>query len=155
MPYKDIEARRRVSREYARRYRKDNPEKTKVNRAEWCLKNRVKILARRKELRKLKGKEYLARENEMVKRRRDIARRKVVEHYGNKCNCCGLDIYEFLTIDHVNGGGCKHRKVVTATRLPFWIIENNYPIDYQILCYNCNCAKAFTKTKLCPHQTHK
>ena len=32
-------------------------------------------------------------------------RQKVFDIYGNKCACCGEDTYEFLSLDHIDGGG--------------------------------------------------
>jgi hypothetical protein len=77
-------------------------------------------------------------------------RLKVMEAYGQVCVCCGETELEFLTVDHINGGGTQHRKKVRG-RLYDWLIKNNYPKDeYQILCMNCNLAKGvFGK---CPHQ---
>src|SRR5262245_47553294 len=33
-------------------------------------------------------------------------------HYGTECACCGETHIEFLGIDHINGGGHKHRKEI-------------------------------------------
>src|SRR5665213_1527449 len=30
--------------------------------------------------------------------------------YGGECQCCHISEPEFLTLDHANGGGTKHRK---------------------------------------------
>ena len=43
------------------------------------------------------------------------ARKIVIDHYSNGkncCACCNEKIYEFLTIDHLNGGGTKHRLIM-------------------------------------------
>ena len=70
--------------------------------------------------------------------------------YGGKCVCCGETIIEFLTIDHINGGGTKHRKEVVGGRLYDWLIKNNFPEGYQILCMNCNMAEGIFGG--CPHK---
>jgi len=78
---------------------------------------------------------------------------RVIEYYGNKCLCCGESQYEFLTIDHINGGGTKHREEVGSAYIWKWIIDNNFPADYQVLCYNCNCGKEGSLNKgVCPHK---
>ncbi len=80
-------------------------------------------------------------------------KRSVINHYGGKCACCGNDNIDVLTIDHINGGGSKHLlDIGIKGGKPFylWIIRNNFPIEFQVLCYNCNCARAFYTT--CPHQ---
>ena len=44
---------------------------------------------------------------------RRLARLDCIEHYSlgkNCCECCGEKHLEFLAIDHINGGGGKHRK---------------------------------------------
>ena len=79
-------------------------------------------------------------------------RERVFQAYGYRCNCAGCPetLPEFLTIDHVNGGGTQERKRF-GTGVGFYkhIIRQNYPNTYQILCMNCNWAKGrFGK---CPH----
>lgn len=73
-----------------------------------------------------------------------------IAHYGNKCACCGEATLEFLTIDHIKGGGNQHRREI-GTHLCRWLKRNNWPSGFQVLCANCNCAKGFYGT--CPHQT--
>lgn len=83
-------------------------------------------------------------------------RRTVLEHYGNKCICCGEIRPEFLAVDHVNNDGAQQRKRLGgATGVSFynWIISHNYPDDLQLLCHNCNQAKAFYGQ--CPHELER
>jgi predicted HNH restriction endonuclease len=75
-------------------------------------------------------------------------RKKVIAHYGNKCNCCGIDTLEFLCLDHINGGGAKHKREIGG-HIWDWVVKNNFPADFQILCHNCNMAKGFYGS--CPH----
>ena len=75
-------------------------------------------------------------------------KKDVLNHYGHKCACCGETTFEFLTLDHIDGNGAKHRKRVG--NVYSWLRKNNYPSGYQILCFNCNCAKGFYGK--CPHQ---
>lgn len=72
-----------------------------------------------------------------------------LNRYGNKCVCCGETRYEFLAIDHSNGGGNQHRKRVVGTRLVYWLIKNNFPDGFRVLCHNCNLALGFYG--YCPH----
>lgn len=96
----------------------------------------------------------------MHERTRDKLRRQVFEHYGNQCACCGLDDWRFMTIDHIGGGGNKHRratfngKLVAGMDLYRWLRKNNYPDGFQLLCYNCNCAQS-RFGGVCPHQSDK
>lgn len=81
-------------------------------------------------------------------------RKKVFLYYGNKCICCGETCYEFLSIDHINNDGALHRKEIGIGRnIYYWLIKNGFPKNYQILCFNCNLAKAHWG--LCPHQKLK
>jgi len=76
--------------------------------------------------------------------------------YGGKCTCCGEWRYEFLTIDHINNDGAEHRRKLAngrdrwkAKNIYVWLKENDYPEGFQVLCTNCNCAKAWHG--YCPH----
>ena len=78
----------------------------------------------------------------------------ILNHYGNNCNCCGEQNSKFLTVDHINGGGCKHRKklgLAAGNDFYNWLIKNNFPSGYQILCFNCNCGKSINGG-ICPHK---
>jgi hypothetical protein len=48
-------------------------------------------------------------------------------------------------MDHINGGGTKHRKSI-STDIYQWIKNNNYPDGFQVLCHNHNMEKAFYGT---------
>ncbi len=82
-------------------------------------------------------------------------RKTVISHYsqgGNCCECCGEDMYQFLTLDHINNDGAEHRKQIGGSHeLVDWIIKNNYPAEFQILCQNCNVGKA-RNNGICPHK---
>lgn len=70
-------------------------------------------------------------------------RNTVFDHYGRRCACCDAGHFWWLTIDHINGGGNKHRKEVKAGGNAFyvWLIKNNFPEEFRTLCYNCNCSR--------------
>ena len=76
----------------------------------------------------------------------------VMQHYSKSevpfCACCGEKTFEFLTIDHVNSDGAEHRRKV-GNKTNLWIRRNNYPDGFQVLCYNCNCARYYAGC--CPH----
>jgi hypothetical protein len=71
-----------------------------------------------------------------------------------KCGCCGISQIDFLTIDHVNNDGHIERKskrhAASGNSLYRRIVKENWPSNYQVLCFNCNCAKAFFG--VCPHK---
>lgn len=77
---------------------------------------------------------------------------RVLEAYAGRypaCRCCGEKGVPFLTIDHVNGGGTKHIRSLRGG-LYGWLIRNKFPEGFQVLCFNCNCAKR--DTGICPHK---
>jgi len=86
------------------------------------------------------------------RRRRDryVKQREIVfDHYGRVCVCCGEDNPSFLTIDHIDGGGSQHIKNEVHGEIYPWLIRRHFPNGFQVLCYNCNCAKRDKKE--CPH----
>jgi hypothetical protein len=78
---------------------------------------------------------------------------KVFAGYGDKCSCCGISEWEFLSIDHVEERGCDERKRLgsKATSGSFYrkIIAENFPPSYRLLCFNCNLSLGFFG--YCPH----
>lgn len=74
---------------------------------------------------------------------------KVIAGYGSKCACCSEAERMFLTLDHVNGGGRQERKR-KGSHFPYLdALNRDFPADYQVLCFNCNCAKGLYGK--CPH----
>lgn len=83
---------------------------------------------------------------------KERCRDKVFAHYGQRCVCCGETIRAFLVVDHIGGGGHAHREAeaYAAGNIYGWLVKNDFPDLFQILCSNCNHA---TKDgKPCPHQ---
>ena len=78
-------------------------------------------------------------------------KKELMKHYGNKCACCGEIDPMFLAVDHIDNNGAQHRKEIGGVRIYKWLIENNFPPGFQILCHNCNLAKEFYGE--CPHET--
>ena len=83
---------------------------------------------------------------------------ETVEAYGSICSCCGEDEIKFLTLDHSNGDGGKHRRELfpngrPQTGVKFYCKLKNlgYPQDLGlvVLCQNCHLAK--DKYGICPH----
>lgn len=86
-------------------------------------------------------------EDSRVKWRKD--RIKCLKHYGGECDCCGENRYEFLSIDHINGGGNIHRKEIRGNMVR-WLLKNGLPEGFRILCHNCN--QAYGLYGKCPHK---
>ncbi len=104
------------------------------------------------------GRVHCARcADRMHEQHRERTRRlkdQVYAAYGGKrCVCCGETEERFLTIDHVNNDGNRHRKEVGAGKDMYgWLIRNGFPSGFQVLCQNCNMGK-YLNGGVCPHQT--
>lgn len=85
----------------------------------------------------------------------------VIRHYSPEGKCqnpiCevpgGARNVHSLSMDHINGGGSQHVKVVG--NLYRWLITHNFPEGFQVLCMNCQFVKRhekkeFRKGKLKP-----
>lgn len=76
------------------------------------------------------------------------------------CSCpgCNETAIEFLTIDHVDGGGGEHRRLIanggkskgSGYKTYAWLRRNKYPPGYRVLCFNCNSARG--AYGYCPHE---
>ena len=78
---------------------------------------------------------------------------KVLDHYGHVCVCCGETDIRVLGMDHIHGGGKKHREEINCLRsISFnrYLIEHNFPDDVQVMCMNCNCGRQ-VNGGVCPH----
>lgn len=95
------------------------------------------------------------RKRQLEDKRRARLRLKVVVigHYGGRCRCCKETQLLFLTIDHINGGGLAHKRELRnkGMHLYGWLVKNNYPFGFQVLCFNCNCGRSLNGG-ICPHK---
>jgi len=88
-----------------------------------------------------------------IKQRNRLIREKAIAAYGGVCRCCGETRSEFLEFDHINGGGNQHRGELIGqgfANVASWLTKNKFPKGFQLLCSNCNRAKAVHS--VCPHQ---
>lgn len=87
-------------------------------------------------------KEYYAVKGEKSREQRKnyyyLQKETVIKHYGGECECCGETDHDILTVDHINGDGAEHRKEVPASQIHSWLIKNNFPPGFRLLCFNCN-----------------
>lgn len=140
---------------------KDNKEWIKKYRGQHIDKwnaNRRKNYAKNKQEERRKRNIWNEKNIELVKmykkRSRQKKRLSCLTHYGGdppKCQCCGETEYGFLTIDHINNDGNEHRKQIKIDCIYGWLIKNNFPEGFQVLCYNCNLGKA-QNNGICPHK---
>jgi hypothetical protein len=129
VPFKNPDKRR----EYNKLYNLTNSKLISTQKKDYYLNNREEILSRHS-LRNAKRKAL------------------VINHYGKVCNCCSEYRIEFLCIDHVYGGGNEHRKEVgSGTPMYKWLLKNNYPDGFRVLCHNCNMSLG--AYGYCPHKS--
>ena len=130
MPYADPERRREYHREYNRMWNQERRER------------RLEI--NREADQRRYGTPKRQRQHAEVRQRRHIRQRvAVLERYGGKCCFCGTAQYEHLTVDHINGGGTKHRAEFRSKYRNFYDFLYNTefrPDLYRILCWNCHMA---------------
>lgn len=112
-----------------------------------------------------KKKEYdnenRGRINKVTRNRTKRLKKEAIDAYGGKCGCCGETNIVFLTIDHINNDGAKHRRELSGkdkkgtgggTVTYLFLKKNNYPEGYRVLCFNCNCGRNINGG-ICPHET--
>lgn len=96
-------------------------------------------------------KEWWKKNPDYGSRRAVEAKRAICERYGGTtCTCCGESEIAFLTIDHVGGGGGKHRRELGSKNFYKWLAQAGYPKGFRVLCMNCNWATRYNKP--CPHE---
>ena len=133
---------------YMRAYREKNKEQLKVWQKQYRAKNKERINAYKREW---YACNETSRDKHNARQRARAAQLKleVLTHYSQgqiKCNCCGEQCFEFLTIDHMHG---REIKTDTGNRVYLRLKKEGFPKGYQILCFNCNIAKGIYG--FCPH----
>ncbi len=148
-------------REANRKCRERKPEKYKAIGKAWRKANRERVNATVKRYRgryperiKLAAKLRHKRVAECARIRRHLLRVQVIEKYGSICKCCGESEIDFLSIDHINGGGTQHRKKIGLAAMYQWLRRHNFPEGFQVLCMNCNWGRSRNGGN-CPHESKK
>lgn len=138
MPYKDKAKRREATRRWRANQSDEAKERQRQRVRDWNAANPTYARDRHRKI------------------RADL-KTKVFAAYGARCTCCGETEPQFLTLDHVNGGGNQHRKEIgkgtpcSSDQMMRWVVDNNFPDTMQILCYNCNCGR-HRGGGTCPHK---
>ena len=130
-----------------REWKKKNPEKVRKSQRKYWAANKEKLIAKRARFRTQHpdyDKKYTRR-----------IREEALHAYGDTCFCCGEWHYEFLAIDHIEGGGTKHRRElnISGQKFYFWLRRNNYPKGYRVACHCCNMSLGLYG--YCPHSKEK
>lgn len=144
-------------KERKRRWSRQNRDKMREYQRAYYLKHKDKQMQRQREYRaKLSPEVRRARS-----RRAYICWGKVyAQEYGRKmkseallvygrgklgCVVCGESRLACLSIDHIDGGGNKHRRSIGENRVGLsfykWLKDEGFPNGYQTLCMNCQFVK--------------
>jgi hypothetical protein len=145
MVYKD--------KEKQRLWKEKNRDNIKKWNREYREKNRKKINKQKVDYYHANKDKYADKHKAYQKVRYKRLRLFALQKYsigGIQCSCCGEKEIRFLCIDHVNGGGTKHRESIGRSNTYMWLKKNNYPKGFQVLCANCNMAKR--ENGICPHK---
>ena len=92
----------------------------------------------------------------MVEVRKRVKDAVFAAYGGYICACCGETEKAFLTLDHVNNDGSKHRREVIGKRYGAGfqtyslLAKTGFPSGFQVLCMNCNWGKRLNG--VCPHK---
>ena len=113
----------------------------------WCKDCQKSYYAKRRHL-------YLPKKRESGRTTSRALRMEILQHYSGIfpcCACCEENRIEFLSVDHINGGGSKHKREVKD--LYRWMKKNNFPEGFRILCHNCNQSRG--AYGYCPHEKER
>ena len=87
---------------------------------------------------------------------RDYYKKRVIDHFGGKCYCCGETRIDRLTQGHINNDGALHRRNGGDTGGEEYrhLVKSGFKTDYprRVECFNCNCG-AHMNGGSCPHKT--
>ena len=76
----------------------------------------------------------------------DNIKTRIFNHYGHECKVCKENNFDLLCIDHINNDRYKY-KIHSGIATYLWLIRNNFPPGFQVLCFNCNFKKELKHKK--------
>lgn len=164
MPYKDPEVAKRKNHERylanreqtlarTKKYNAEHKEQHAVSQKKWNEKNKEKMDAYYTQWRSENREKCVEKSRKYRAKLRD----ECFAAYGNKCFCCGQTVKEFLAMDHVFGGGNRHRQDEKALRggggIHLYLKKRGYPATFRLSCHNCNLSRGFYG--YCPHEKER
>lgn len=150
MSYADRVKNREYNREYYKRRREELLPKARERSRKRGQEKKTQINEYLRRVRRSKRERLLARE----KRCRDKLKSEVIQRLGGACACCGITELEFLSVDHVQGDGARHRATFTRGTGSLYrkVRAEGYPEGrYRVLCHNCNWS-SYLGNGVCRHQ---
>lgn len=97
---------------------------------------------------------FLATKRENTNRRRREVFFEALQTYGGQnpsCYCCGENVVMLLGLDHIDGGGNKHRKEIGG-HVHVWAKRHGWPRIFRVACHSCNLG-TYLNGGVCPHNT--
>ena len=133
---------------YQKQYREAHKEEAKEYHKDYSKQWYIDNMDREKK----KHKDYRELHKEEHKTKRFAIRLEVLKYYSDntlRCKNCNEEHLEFLEIDHINGGGKKHKRDMNFGSVYDWLYRHNFPDKniYQVLCSNCNTKKVKIASK--------
>jgi len=109
-------------------------------------------LARKAYMHEYNKKPELKEKKRIAERIRRVKNRiSLIKLLGDKCAQCGFADYRALQIDHIKGGGTKHR-LLFPNNEQFVKYYLRHPEEattiFQILCANCNFIKRYSNNEV-------
>jgi hypothetical protein len=140
------------SKEEARAYYAANAERMRAQARASYWRNRERIIAYQRSRDPVK-KASAGRQSRVK------LREEALDHYGRVCACCGEANPKFLTFDHPDGDGAKHKVELagsyynaSSTTVIRALRRLGWPAGTLVtLCWNCNSGRHFNGG-ICPHQ---
>lgn len=145
-----LERKKAYHKEYAKKWHQEHKQHVLEKQKEWEKTHPENCRRAHRKYYEAHKKEIIEKSTKRNQSERGIAYRlqyamknkiDVLTHYGNgkaKCMLCGHDRLTSLSIDHINGGGCRHRRELGPGNTFYrWLIKNGYPEGFRTLCLNC------------------
>jgi hypothetical protein len=126
--------------EKKKKWLSENKERVRDRHLQWIKNNRERYNTWNKEYQQKYRDDNREKLKEESRFRTFYYKLLAMEHYSNgfiECAVCGEDRIECLSLDHIYGGGTKHRKDKKIKMMAEWLRKYNYPTGYRVLCMNC------------------
>lgn len=131
----------------AKEWRQEHKEQKREYDKRYRLKHIAELRVKRRIAAQIRRKEHPGEVRRAVRESHERLKISVLAHYNNgivRCFRCGESRLACLSIDHIKGGGAKHRKelgVKSGFNFYYWLRAHGYPEGYQTLCMNCQFIK--------------
>lgn len=140
------------ARESSRRYRETHPDRARESSRKSNKRWRETHLEQERERSRRWYKDHIEYERSRGRAKNQRIKVEVLSHYSGgipHCAICRESRLVCLSIDHIRGGGNKHKKDLGIIVVIYqWLRGQGYPDGYQVLCMNCQFAKRIENKEL-------